>query len=71
MFIDYESPKTTSKTVWFKGETEDGRSFTLIANWDEWDDWTAVPDEIMWDGEEGTEDEKQEIVHEFLSQMNG
>jgi hypothetical protein len=71
MFIDYDSPKTTSKTVWYNGETEDGRKFTLVANWDEWDDWSADPDSIMWDDEEGSEDEKQEIVHNFLQEMNG
>ena len=71
MFIDYESPKTTSKTVWFNGETEDGKKFTIIGNWDEWEDWSADPDSIMWDGEEGSDDEKQEIVHEFLNEMNG
>lgn len=71
MFVDYESPKVTSKTVWYNGETETGKKFTIVANWDEWDDWTADPDNIMWDDEEGTEDEKQEIVHEFLSEMNG
>lgn len=71
MFIDYESPKVTSKTVWFAGETEDGKKFTLVANWDEWDDWSADPDSIMWDDEEGSEDEKQEIVHDFLQEMNG
>lgn len=71
MYIDYESPKTTSKTVWFNGETEDGKKFTIIGNWDEWDDWSADPDSIMWDNEEGTNDEKNEIIHEFLGEMNG
>ena len=70
MFIDYESPKTTSKTVWFNGETEDGKKFTIVANWNEWDDWTADPDDIMWD-DEGSEDDAQEIIHEFLNEMNG
>lgn len=71
MFVDYDNPKTTAKTVWFPGETEDGKKFTIIANWDEWDDWSADPDAIMWDGEEGTDDEKQEIIHEFLQEVNG
>jgi hypothetical protein len=71
MFIDYESPKTISKTIWFPGETEERKKFTLVATWDEWDDWTANASDIMWDGEEGSEDEAQEAVHEFLTQMNG
>jgi len=25
----------------------------------------------MWDGDEGTEEESQEIIHEFLAEMNG
>ena len=70
MFIDYKSPKTISKTVWYQGETDNGKRFTIISNWDEWDDWTADPSQIMWDGEEGTEDEAQEIIHEFLSEMS-
>jgi hypothetical protein len=71
MHIDFETTKTISKTVWFNGETEEGKKFTIVANWNEWDDWTANADEIMWDDEEGTEDEKQEIVHNFLEEMNG
>ena len=71
MFIDYESPKTTSKTVWFNGETEDGKKFTIVANWNEWDDWTADSSEIMWDEDSANEEECQEIIHEFLNEMNG
>lgn len=71
MFIDYESPKTVSKTVWFNGETEDSKKFTIVANWDEWDDWTAEISDMMWDEDEGTEEEAQEIIHEFLNEMNG
>ena len=71
MFIDYESPKTVSKTVWFNGETEDGKKFTIVANWNEWDDWTADSSDMMWDEDSGNEEECQEILHDFLNEMNG
>lgn len=71
MKIDYTNPKTTSKVVWFNGETEDGKRFTIIANWGEWEDWTASADDVLWDDEEGSYDEAQEIIHEFLNDMNG
>lgn len=71
MFIDYESPKTISKTVSFYGKTDEGKEFTINANWNDWDDWNVTPDEISWDDEEGTEDEIQEIINGFLQEMNG
>ena len=71
MYIDYESAKTVSKTVWFNGETKDGKKFTIVANWDEWDDWTADSSDMMWDGDEASEEECREIIHDFLSEMNG
>lgn len=70
MFIDYESPKITLKTALFNGETEDGKKFTIIANWNEWHDWTADSSKIIWDEVQGTEDEAEEIIHEFLRQIN-
>ena len=35
MKIDYENDKLMSKTVWFKGETLDGKKFTIMANWND------------------------------------
>lgn len=71
MMIDFESAKTTSKTVWFNGETENGKKFIIMANWNDWDDWNVTPEEISWDGEEGTDEQVQEIIFEFLNEMNG
>jgi hypothetical protein len=52
----------------FVGETEDGKTFTITANWNDWDDWTI--DEIVWDGDAGTEEEEDEIRENFMSEMN-
>jgi len=71
MFINYESPTTVSKTVWFNGETEDGKKFTIMANWNDFDDWNVESDEVTWDDEEGTDEQVQEIIYEFLQEMNG
>ena len=68
MNIDYNSKRTTSITADFTGETEDGRSFTITANWNDWDDWTA--DEVTWDDAEGTDEEVEEIKQKFQEDMN-
>ncbi len=66
MKIDYTSPKLTSKTMWFYGEINK-KEFTIVAVWTEWDGWEV--DDIMWDNEEGTDDEREEIIESFTEKM--
>ena len=68
MKINYKEARMTSKTVDFCGETEDGKGFTITANWNDWDDWTI--DQISWDAESGTEEQEEEIREHFMSEMN-
>lgn len=68
MKIDYTNAQVRSKQVDFEGETEDGKAFTIDANWNEWDDWSV--DGISWYDEEGTEEQEQEIKDKFLEEMN-
>jgi len=56
--------------VTYEGTTDDGKSFTINANWNEWDDWNVQPEEITWDGEEGTEEQIKEIITLFENEMN-
>lgn len=71
MQIDYDSARLISKTVDFDGQTEDGKEFTITANWNDWDDWNATIDELSWKDGEGTEDEAEEILMAFHIHMNG
>lgn len=71
MQINYDSPRLVSKTMDFDGQTSDGKEFTITANWNDWDDWNATADEISWKGEEGTEEEVEEILTRFHLHMNG
>jgi hypothetical protein len=68
MKIDYHNSRLVTKTVDFEGETEDGKGFTITANWNDWDDWSV--DEVTWHDQEGNEDEVEQIKEEFLAEMN-
>ncbi len=67
MNIDFNSAEMTNKTVQFLGQIE-GRDFTIVANWNSWDDWSV--DDIEWHDEVGTEDHEQQIKEFFLSKAN-
>jgi hypothetical protein len=58
MTINFENPTTLTISKMFNGTTEDGRTFTITAQWDEWDD------------EPGTEEEEEEITEKFLEKIN-
>jgi len=68
MNINYETPTTLTITKMFNGTTPDGRTFTITAGWNEWDDWNV--DSIEWDEEEGSPEETQEIEETFLNEIN-
>jgi hypothetical protein len=68
MNIDYKNGRITSKQVDFDGEIEDGRTFTVDANWNDWDGWSV--DSISWDDAEGSEEEEVKIKEKFLAEMN-
>jgi hypothetical protein len=68
MNIDYQNGRLKSKQVDFEGETEDGKGFTIDANWNDWDDWSV--DDITWHDEEGTPEQVIAIQNKFLEDMN-
>lgn len=68
MTIDYKNGRLKSKQIDFDGETEDGKGFTIDANWNDWDDWSV--DDITWHDEEGTSDQVDAIKEKFLADMN-
>jgi len=67
MEIDYKNSRLISKTVDFEGTTEDGKGFTITANWNDWDEWSV--DDISWHDEEGTEEQLEQIKEEFLGSI--
>jgi hypothetical protein len=69
MKINFNNERLVSKNCQFEGETEDGRSFLVFANWNEGDDNWAV-DSVYWLEEEGSEEENEEIIEMFLSEIN-
>lgn len=69
MNIDYNE-KVCTKFCEFDGEMEDGRTFTINANWCAGDENWKV-DSVYWNSEEGTPEEEEEIIEEFLSNVNG
>ena len=68
MTINFDEGKVLTLVKTFNGITEDGKKFTITAEWNDFDDWTV--DSIEWDGEDGTEEEIQEIEELFLNEMN-
>jgi hypothetical protein len=70
MEINYDGT-VTSLTKQFNGETEDGRTFIITANWNDWDEWNVSQDEISFDNEDGTDEEVEQIIEMFLKEMNG
>ena len=68
MKIDYKEGRVTNKTVDFTGTTQDGKDFTIIANWNESDDWSV--DCVMWHDDESEVEDTQAIEDEFLDNMN-
>jgi hypothetical protein len=70
MKIDFENVHLQSKIVFFNGETEDGKEFTITANWNDWEEWSVEPDNIAFSNDDGTEEDCEKIIEEFLSEMN-
>lgn len=69
MNIEFGNGRTVSRNVWFTGTLESGIGFTILANWDEHDDWTV--DDVLWDEGEGTDEDRDAITERFLEEMNG
>lgn len=70
MYIDYDTGFTIYKIVQFKGQTSDGKNFTANGTWSELEDWTLSAENITWDDKPGTEEQIQEIIYNFVQDMN-
>jgi len=69
MKIDYSSEELISAFYDYNGEMEDGRKFIIHATWDSWDEYGV--DSIEWlNDAEGTNEEEEEIIEQFLSDNN-
>jgi len=68
MTINFDEGKVLTLVKTLNGTTEDGRKFTITAEWNDFDDWTV--DSIEFDYIKGTEEEIQEIEELFLNEMN-
>lgn len=71
MTINFENGRLVSKNFMYEGTTDDGKEFVINANWNDFDDWNVLPEDIIWNDEEGTEEEIAEIVKMFEDEMNG
>jgi len=72
--INFEEGKVTSLNKWYNGTINiDGvdYGYTLMANWNDWDDWTV--EDLMWDEEEpeNVDDVIAFITQEFNDHMYG
>lgn len=68
MRINFETPETFSITKRFTGDLEDGRTFTIVAEWNDWDGWSI--DNLECIKGELSEEDEQKICNYFLDTMN-
>ena len=66
--IDFDE-NLINKHCEFNGKMEDGRIFVINANWCAGDENWAV-EYIHWPFEEGSDEEDQQIIEAFLSEVN-
>jgi len=67
MKIDFENANLISYRKWFKGVLETGESFTIDAEWNDWDGWMII--EVMQDEGEINEEKEEEIKSYFLEEI--
>lgn len=69
MNINFENAETFSITKKFNGKMEDGRSFIIVSEWNDWDGWSIDKIELE-DGTSLSEDEERIVCNYFLENMN-